>query len=94
MNVNLDSTVSRRPDLVATAIDQDKVFLDVESGKYYGMNAIGSAIWDLLETPISVRDLCLLLKDRFDVSDQMCQEETVEFCQSLADSGSLVVEGA
>lgn len=93
MNVvlDMDSTVRRRADLVATDIDQDKVFLDVSSGKYYGMNRVGSAIWEIAANPVSVEMICEKLMSRFEIDGETCKRETLAFCQSLVDAGSFVV---
>lgn len=39
----------RSPDVVARSIDQEAVLLDLASGRYFGLNATGAAIWDALE---------------------------------------------
>ncbi len=89
--LDMDSVVFRRPDLVATDIDEDKVFLDVPSGKYYGINRVGSAVWELADSPTSVNDICGALMMRFDIDQETCNRETLEFCQSLVDTGSFEV---
>ena len=89
--LSLDSIICRRADLVATDIDQDKVFLDVSSGKYCGMNRVGSSIWDLAEQPIEIRVICARLLQRFEIDESVCQRETVQFCQELFDTGSLTL---
>ncbi len=91
VELSLDTIISRRADLIATDIDDDKVFLDVSSGKYFGMNRVGSSIWDLSESPISIREICGRLMERFEVDESACRRETMQFCQTLADNGSFVV---
>jgi len=90
--INLDSVVSRRADLVATDIDEDKVFLDIASGKYFGMNRVGGAIWEMTEQPIAVKAICAGLMERFEIDEATCESETLQFCQALHDAGSLLLE--
>ena len=90
--IDLDSIVSRRADLVATDIDDDKVFLDIESGKYFGMNRVGGFIWEMTEQSVSVRAICAGLMERFDIDESTCRTETLHFCQALHDAGSLLLD--
>ncbi len=91
LELDMDSIVSRRADLVATDIDQDKVFLDIALGKYYGINRVGSSIWDIAEQPVSIADICRELMGRFEIDEATCKKETLAFCQSLVESGSFVL---
>jgi hypothetical protein len=72
--------------LVAT-IDDEIVMLDARQGCYFGLDRSGSAIWELLETPRSVTDLCARLVERFEVDPETCRSEVIFFLYELQDAG-------
>jgi len=50
----LQSTISRNSEIVTKEIDGDMVMMSITEGSVFGLNVVGLAIWDLLETPTSV----------------------------------------
>src|SRR4051812_12299454 len=62
-NLTIQQAVSIHPDVVWREIDGEVVLLNVATGLYYGLDAVGSNIWRRLgETPValaSVRDALL-----------------------------------
>ena len=55
--LNLNSIVARSEGLVTSNLDGEVVMMSIDNGKYYGLDAIASQIWELLETPCSIRAL-------------------------------------
>ncbi|HSG40441.1 MAG TPA: PqqD family protein [Thermoanaerobaculia bacterium] len=49
--IGLDTIVQVRSDVLFRQLGDEIVALDLESGKYYGLNEVGSRVWDLLQTP-------------------------------------------
>ncbi|MBW1829607.1 MAG: PqqD family protein, partial [Deltaproteobacteria bacterium] len=65
--INLESVVVQVVDLVSSSLDEETVMMSVNSGKYYGLDEIGSRIWELIKQPRSVSDLCDILLGEFEV---------------------------
>lgn len=57
--------------------------MNITEGSYFGMNAVGKAIWNLLETPRSEQELVERLLEEFEVDEETCRLEVVEFIDSL-----------
>lgn len=79
--------VKRSSQVLATQVDSQVVILNLESGHFAQLNAVGSRIWDLLETPMSHAALCNALVERFDVDADQCAREVDEFLKRLRDQG-------
>ena len=77
----MDSVVARSEGLVTSDLDGEVVMLSIDKGKYYGLDAIGSQIWELLETPCSIRALCDQLLPRYDVEREQGEQDVLAFCQ-------------
>jgi hypothetical protein len=75
----------RSPEMVHSSIDGEVVMMSVDKGEYYGLNAMGSRIWELLEKPHSVEELCRELMMSFEVDQDTCLAEVSHFLGEIAD---------
>lgn len=56
--------ITRSTEVMTASVHDETVMMDIESGRYYGLDDIGSEIWRMLETPRRFGDLVdSLLKD-------------------------------
>ncbi len=85
------SVVKRNPELVSTDVDGEKVMMSIDNGEYFGLDSVGSRIWDLIEDPVSVESLVNLLIDEFDVSKEQCEIDTLEFLNELLEKKLLLI---
>jgi len=81
--IHVKSVVSKSNELLASEVDGEIVMMNIESGKYYGTNSVGSEIWKLLDSPILVSDICKKLTKDFEIDDATCETEVMDFLQSL-----------
>jgi hypothetical protein len=84
--------IFRKEALAATELDGETVLLDVDTGAYYGYDATGSWIWELIVEPRTVGDLCRALVQRYDVEPQRCECEVIAFLEELAGYGLVGME--
>ena len=87
--INLNTTLQRRADLISADMDGDVVMLDVEKGKYFGLNAVGAHIWEAIETPQNVSDLCTQVETAFEVSRDVCETDTLAILKDMHGRGML-----
>ncbi len=85
MEIGPDTVLQRRKDLLFNEIDGEVVMLSVENSEYYGMNKVGSRIWELLEAPICLEHLIKNLLREYNVTEEQCNKETVFFVNKLID---------
>jgi len=79
-------TILRRDvDLLFNQIDGEVVMLSIENSKYYGMDKVGSRIWELLENPLTFKELVNILMDEYNVSEDKCTNDTLCFLVKLRD---------
>ncbi len=67
---------SRSNRSISGRLDNELVMMDIEKGKYFSLNPVATRIWELLENPIDLNELCLLLQKEYDVSEVTCRQET------------------
>jgi len=65
--------------------------MSIENGEYYGLDDIGSRIWELIEKPVKVSNLIDTLLERFDVDRGTCEKDVLKFLNDLNGDNILVV---
>jgi hypothetical protein len=81
----------RKRDMLFNEIDGEVVMLSVENSEYYGMDKVGSRIWELLEQPIHFRKLVATLMEEYEVTEQQCLEDTLSFLYKLQDKKLIII---
>lgn len=81
--VDLNSIITRSQELLTSEVDGEVVMMNIESGKYYGINIVGAEIWKLIENPVSVSDICSELVRTFEIDKPTCESEVLTFLGSL-----------
>lgn len=90
-SINLNTTVVRSTDILASAVDNALVMMDVEGGHYFSLDPIGADLWERLAEPVRVADLCAQLGQTYDVTPDVCQDDVLSFLNELAAGRLLVV---
>ena len=81
------SVVVRRDGLVQAEIDGEVVTMSVEHGTCYGLNQVGSRIWNLLEKPTKVGVLCETLLGEYKVDPDVCERQVLDLLEELRAEG-------
>jgi hypothetical protein len=83
-NIGLDSVIARNREPVTVEVDGTAAMMSLLQGKYYGLDAIGTRIWELVEQPIRVGELCDTLMEEFAVDRDTCERDVLDFIAALA----------
>jgi hypothetical protein len=63
------------------------VILDLKSGIYYGLDAVGARIWTLLEEPVSLDAIRQTIMSEYDVDTETCASDVLSFLTQMHDVG-------
>jgi hypothetical protein len=86
-----ETIVQRNPKLIANHMDGEIVMMSIDNGEYYGLDEIGSRIWELMGNPIRIDDLINMLTEEFEVQKEECANDTMEFLNDLEEKHLLVL---
>ena len=86
-----ETILQRKSELLFNEIDGEVVMLSIENSEYYGMDKVGSRIWELLEQPVSFKVLVAKLMEEYEVSKQQCAEDTLAFLKKLTDKNLVII---
>ncbi|GBF33822.1 hypothetical protein DCCM_2933 [Desulfocucumis palustris] len=83
--------VAQATGLVAADMDGEKVMLNIEKGKYFGLNRVGSRIWELLEKPLTVQEMVAVLLKEYDVEEKNCRQDVLTYLSKLYARGLVAI---
>ncbi|MGM0836098.1 MAG: lasso peptide biosynthesis PqqD family chaperone [Bacillota bacterium] len=72
---------------IVSDMDGEKVMFSIANGKYYNLGDVGGVIWDLLQEPKSIKSMVLQLVEAYDVDEQTCEAQVMEFITMLHKEG-------
>ena len=81
--ITMDSLISRNEDMISGDVDGETVMMSVETGKYHSLNDTGKRIWELLEQPIRLKEICSNLQNEYHIDPAQLTQETIAFLQQL-----------
>ncbi len=81
--------ITREGDWLSATIGEEVVMMSARSGRYIGLNSIGARIWELLEQPRGIGDLCNCLEAEFDIAPADCAREVEGFLTELEQHGAI-----
>jgi len=87
MTIELRTVVTRTPGLLSTRVDDEIVILNPDRDNYVGLDAVGRAVWDVIEQPCQVADVCLALSRDFAATPGRIAADVLPFLAELVDEG-------
>lgn len=90
--ITLCSTICRSENQLSAAIDDELVLMSVEKGNYYGLDAIGTDIWQRLEGPVMVADLCTALGKDYVADAETIRRDVLALLERLMAEGLIEIK--
>ena len=90
-SVSMDSVISPGKDVIHSNLADEVVLLDLKSGVYHGLEAVGARIWELLASPVSVRQVRDALIEEYDVDPRQCEQDLLQLIEELRNHGLVEV---
>lgn len=82
--INPEQTVQQISEkILATDVGEDLVMMDIETGQYITLNKMGRIIWQEIASPVKVSELLNKLMERFQVTEEVCREDTLEYLNQM-----------
>jgi len=91
MKITPSTIIQRDSKLITSKMDGETVMMSINNGEYYGLDTIGSRIWELIENPISVENLIAKLRCEYDIEIAQCEHDTTIFLQQMANKNLLII---
>lgn len=93
MKLSPESVVVVSKDQMASDVAGETVILGLTAGRYYGLDAVGARVWQLIQTPTAVADVRQRIVAEYDVEPERCEADVLALLQKMADAGLIEVRG-
>ena len=85
-SVSLEHTFTLGKDTVFRDLDGEAVILHLGSGTYFGMNAVGTRIWQLIERHGRLEDVLDALCQEYEAGRDELQHDLLDLVSRLAEA--------
>ncbi|MEJ2649822.1 MAG: PqqD family peptide modification chaperone [Sedimentisphaerales bacterium] len=73
-------------------IDDEVAILGLKDNVYYGLNAVGGRIWNLIQEPKTVQEVRDILLDEYEVDLETCSTELIALLKDLAERNLIKIK--
>lgn len=92
MAIALQNVVAQSSDPICAEVDGEVVMMSIAKGNYYGLDAVGGRVWQLIATPSTVAAVCETLMAEFAVERAACEADVLRFLEDLRAQGLIEVQ--
>jgi hypothetical protein len=85
------SRVEVSPSVIYRDVSGEVVLLDLQSGVYYGLDPVGSRMWQLLMEQRSLDDVCSVMLEEFEVAGDVLCADLSRLVDELSSNGLVTV---
>jgi hypothetical protein len=86
LKITLESVISINDSrYIGSKIGEELMLMDLNTGNYININQIGTIIWEQIQEPKKVEDICKVLQKDFDVTEEQCQKDTLDYLQRMGE---------
>ena len=89
--MNLDQQVTFSETVFAQEVDGEMVLLDMESENYFGLDEVGTAIWQAMQEYGNLQEVFNALLEQYDVEAEVLEHDFADFISKLVESGLVEV---
>ena len=93
MNKSLSLQVKPSEDVVWRNLQGESVLLDLKSGMYFGLDAVGTRIWTLLQAQPHLERVLQELLNEYEVSEETCARDLMNLVSAMAEKGLVQTQG-
>jgi len=79
-------------DVLFQDLEGEAVLLNLKTGVYFGLDRVGTRVWQLIETPTPIAQIVESLTAEFDVTDERCTADVLALAASMAQHGLVSFE--
>jgi len=85
--MNLNQKITFSDTVFAQEVDGEMVLLDMNSENYFGLDEVGTAIWQAMQECKSLEEVYQAMLKQYEVEPEILETDLLEFAQKLSDSG-------
>ena len=83
LSMDLHQKVEISPQVIAKQLGDELVILDLAGGSYFGLDAVGTRIWQLLREHKDLEQVCEVIVDEYEVSREELERDIIILLEEL-----------
>ena len=88
--VSLQTTVRASDDVVVRELDGEAVLLNLESGMYFGLDPVGTRVWQLIDQHHRLSAVVKSMCEEFDAPPETIERDVLRLVSELVEKGIVV----
>jgi hypothetical protein len=80
------------PEALSQEVSGETVILDLKSESYFGLDEVGTRIWQLMKEREDLQEVYDIMLEEFDVEPDQLEADMHSFLDQLAESGLVDIE--
>ena len=89
---DLNKKVTFADTVFAQEVDGEMVLLDMNSENYFGLDEVGTSIWQAMQENENLQEVMSTLLEQYDVEEEVLKKDLLDFVNKLEESGLITVE--
>ncbi len=85
--MNLNQKIIFSDTVFAQEVDGEMVLLDMNSENYFGLDEVGTSIWQAMQESGSLEEVYQAMLEQYEVEPEVLEKDLLDFAQKLSDSG-------
>ncbi|CEL25014.1 PqqD family peptide modification chaperone [Methanobacterium formicicum] len=70
-------------DVVSCDLGGETAILEMNEGVYYGLNEMGTVIWELIQKPITLQEIVNSIREEYEVDQKTCFDDLSELIEQM-----------
>lgn len=93
-SLNLNQTIALSPDVISQEVSGETVLLDLESENYFGLDEVGTRIWQLIKETNDLNAIYNTLLDEYQVPGDRLQQDLHVLLSEIEELGLIILKDA
>ena len=88
----LSSTITLSKEVISQEVSGETVLLDLQSEHYFGLDAIGTRIWQLLQQHGNLQQVFDIMLEEYDVDEKQLEQDLNDLLNKLLAEDLITLE--
>ena len=90
--MNLNQTITLSPEVISQEVSGETVLLDLDSENYFGLDEVGTRIWQLIKETNDLAAIYQTLLAEYDVSEERLKQDLDTLLGEISQLGLVTPE--
>ncbi len=87
MTINLDTYINISGDVYTQEIGEETILLDTQGGRYFGLDPVGTRMWQLIREHGALRSVYEVLLTEYDVAPDRLETDLLALVTKMVEKG-------